>query len=73
MLPWAKARTPQSYREPGAPIRTPIWSGTTAELEAEIGALNRHNIELRGAVDALLQRQRRLNCLSPKGRAPWMA
>ena len=25
------------------------------ELEAEIGALNRHNIELRGAVDALLQ------------------
>lgn len=25
------------------------------EQEAEIGALNRHNIELRGAVDALLQ------------------
>ena len=25
------------------------------EQEAEIGALNRHNIELRGAIDALLQ------------------
>jgi len=28
------------------------------EQEAEIGALNRHNIELRGAVDALLQPDR---------------
>lgn len=28
------------------------------EQEAEIGALNRHNIELRGAVDALLRPDR---------------